>query len=208
MGERAEAAIAHEQVVGLQPRVQEPHLRLLVRAQREGQQFDDQAGGGIEQAEDLGHRKAAAGLLPTGLAEGGLRGGRVGGDRAGAIHEHRPQPAPPRRHGRRAHGLRRVAQQRLQHGQRQAHAGPAVRRRFHRALGEQAQVRHGGVEVQDLQQEQVNGSHRPVAPFAPHMAGLVAGLPDRLLREKGLQIVLDPIEGACETGHPWPPVFW
>lgn len=195
-------------VVGLKRRLQQPHLRPLVRAQGEGQQFDDQAGGGGEQTENLGHRKAAARLLPLGLAEGLLQGGGVGRDGAGAVHQHRPQAAPARRCGRAAHDLGRVAQQCLQHRQRQAQAGPAVRGRFHRGLGQEAQVRHGSVEAEYLQQQHVNGANRPAAALAPLMTGFDARLANGLVGEEGAQIELDSVERAGDTGHPWLPEFW
>ena len=49
VNERAEPAVAHQQVSGAQPRVQHPHLGLLVREQRKAQHLHDQAAERVEQ---------------------------------------------------------------------------------------------------------------------------------------------------------------
>jgi hypothetical protein len=102
----------------------------------------------------------------------------------------------PQRGIRRAlpHRRRGLEQQRLQHLQRQTHPRPAIGRRFDRRLAQVPQRGHGGVEVENLLNEQVNGLHRPQLPLSPAMLGLRAGRHDGLVGEKWTQIVLDPLQ--------------
>jgi hypothetical protein len=65
---------------------------------------------------------------------------------------------------RRVHRLRRLAQQPLDRRQRQAHPRPAVGRGVDRVPRQMPQAGRGGVEVQDLQDEQVQRLDRP--PFS------------------------------------------
>ena len=94
VGERAEPAIADQQVASPHQRVQLPDLRLLVGIQREAEHLDDQAGERVEQPQHLGHGKAAAGFLAGRLLERLLQRRHVGRDRARAVNQQRPQPAP------------------------------------------------------------------------------------------------------------------
>lgn len=198
MHERAEGAVAHQHVADAQQRVQHPDLGLLVGVQGEPQGAAHQPAEGVEQAQDLGHRKAAALLAPLGLAEGLLRVGRVGGDGAGAVHQIRPQPAPQLVGGRagREHRRRRLLQQRLEDLQRQPHAGLAVGRGRDRGLGQVPQVGHGGVEAQHLEEEQVDGADRPQLPLPPPVPGRPAGGQDGFVGEEGPQVLLDSLQRA------------
>lgn len=122
MGERAQTAIPQEHIAGLQLWMQDGHLRHVVRPQGSGQRLQQKAGAGVEQDQQMRHRKAAARLLHAGLAKLGLQLRRVRHGEAGAIDEKdaMAEPAAILRLHDRLQGLRDVLQQPLEDRQRQA----------------------------------------------------------------------------------------
>ena len=160
-----------------------------MRVQREGEQFDDQAGERVEESQQLGHGKAAPLLAPLGLAERLLQFRHVGGDRARGVDQAGPQPVPEAgpdsadtraRAGcqRLTHRRRTVPEQLLEHRQRQAHPRPAVRAGAQRVPGQVSQVGHRRVERQNLEHEQVDRRHRPELALPPLVPGTAAGVRD------------------------------
>ena len=213
--EGAEPPVADQQVALLEVRVQLPDLGLLVGVEREGEHLHDHAGEGVEEAKRLGDGEPASGLLAGRLPEGFLKFRRVGGDGAGAVDQERAQPAP-RTGGfptvaarvvvqRRAHRRGTVQQQLLQHHQRQAHAGTAVRRRHKGKPRQVAQVLDGGVEPEGLQHQQLYCRDRPEFTFPPIVALRVTGGHNRLVGQMCREVFPETIQRARDRCHPWPP---
>jgi hypothetical protein len=71
------------------------------------------------------------------------------------------------------------------------------------------QVSDGGVPVQDLQDEQLEGIGRVQQAIPPSMTRCGKEIIDTLpAAEAGERIRLDPTESRSDGGHPWPPVGW
>ena len=93
---RRESSIGHQDVARRQFRMHLGHLRLVVRAQRPGQQLDHQARRRVEHGQQMRLRKTAARALLTGLAKVVLQLRRVGHREAAAIDKVRAMSPPAR----------------------------------------------------------------------------------------------------------------
>ena len=77
MGERAKAAVADQNIVFGQIGMHVGDARHVVRAQRGAEHVQQEACAGVEQREQMHHRKAAAGRLTSWLSELFLQRRRV-----------------------------------------------------------------------------------------------------------------------------------
>src|SRR4051794_38841400 len=72
-----------------------------------------------------------------------------------------------------------------------------------------AQVGHGGVAVQDLQDEEAERVGRVEQAVAEDVTGLREEAVDALAAaQAGEGVGLDAGEGRSDDGHAWPPVGW
>src|SRR5579884_3802006 len=206
MRERAEAAIADEDVAFAQLGMDCLDLRHVVRPQRRGDQAQQQAGGRIEERQQVHDREAAARLLGAGLAKSFLQLGRIGRGGAGAVDQKGAVAAPEGVGGRLRQAITNQKHEALEQGERQSASCLAIRLAAAVHAAEARYMIAGRVAVQDLQEEEMNGSGWIENAFAPAMFEGAAQIVDRSGREPMRDIRLDPFDGSDNTmGHPWPP---
>jgi len=190
----AERPIPDEHITRLEFAVREGCLGDLVRSQWRGQEFQEQTRAGVEQSQDAGNRDPASRGLIGRLPERGLQHGSVGHRDAGAVDEERPQPPPPPilAIDERADRVSDSGEEVLKYGQRQSGTGLAVRGGGERPPGQMREVGAGGVAVEDLEHEQVNGRDRVQNPIPPCVTDGRACPADRRGSEHNSEVVAKP----------------
>lgn len=207
MGERAEGAVADQDVAGTQVGVHGAGPRQVVGPARRGRDLDQEPAGRVKQGQQVHHREAAPRLLAGGLPVGFLQGRRIGHRRAGAVDQEGAM-AVPEFLARRGRGPAVLEQQQQAAGQGQGEARPRRAVRFPRAgaVPQAGDVGARRVAVQDLQHEEVDGGHRVEQPLPPGIAEGLAELAGRLRGEPVGDFGLDALDGGEDTtSHPWPP---
>jgi predicted outer membrane repeat protein len=107
------------------------NLRLVVRAERRGEHFDQQACRRVEHRQQMRLRKSTAAALLAGLAKVDLQFGSIGHRKSGPLGKERAMTVPPGLVATAPRRARRSFEQALQRRQRQSGTRPAVR--FRRA---------------------------------------------------------------------------
>ena len=198
MGERAEAAVGHQDIAGREQREDPGDARHVMRPQRRRDDLQQQPGAGVEQRQDVGHREAAALGLVAGLAEVGLQRGGVGHGERRAVDQEGAMAAPAAdRLGVGDQGLDHVAEQGLEDGQGEPATGLAEGGGGEGAAGQQRDVGQGGVAVEDLDEEPVDDGRRgQEAARAPGVSGGAAGGVDEVVPELGGEVLSEGVEGG------------
>ena len=157
-------------------------------------------GGEVEERQPLGHGEPAALLLAPGLAEVTLQLGPVGHREARAVDDPDPVAEPSRAaRGGGPEGPGGGLQESVEDGQGEPLAGLAVA-----AVGEgpAAEVGHmaaGGVAVEDLEQEEVDGGGGVEDACPPAVVDLAARLLDRLPGQAGGEVLAQASEDGDDT---------
>ena len=132
-----------------------------MRPQGRREDLQQQSGAGVEQRQDMGHREATACGLVAGLAEVGSQRGGVGHGERRAIDQEGAQAEPAAVGlGVGDQGLDHDAEQDAEDRQRQPGPGLAEGAVGEGAAGHQRDVGQGGVAVEDLDEEPVDGGGR------------------------------------------------
>ena len=151
----------------------------------------------------LGHREAAARPLGGRLAEVAPQLGGVGHREAGAVDEPDAMAAPAGAVGGRDRSAAAVRlQQVLPDGQGEPLAGLAVGAGGEGPAAEVDDVLAGGVAVEDLEEEQVDGGDGVEDAVAPAVADGAAGVADGVGAEAGGEVLPQPFGDGLEAmGH-------
>ena len=196
VGECAEGTVPDEDVAVAELRVQQSDTRHLVRAEWGDHGALKQPRAGVEQGQYPGNRETAPGGLIGRLSESLLQGRAIGHAHSSPVDEPGPMAMPEA--DRVVQGLARVdeaLEQHLEDGHGEPGAGLAVGRGGELEAAQAWQMAAGGVVVEDLQDEQMDGRHRvedPVTPAASH--GLTEGLQSDGFEPVG-QLVTDLSQG-------------
>ena len=173
--ERAEAAVAQEDVAGDEPGMELRRVGHVVRVERSGEDLQEHPRAGVEHGQEVGDREPAPGLLPAGLPEVGLEFGRVGHGERGAVDD---EDATSKPCGGVAGGVvERVgdgADQSAEDPQRQSAASEAVGGVGEDRGGEVGEVLDGGVAVEDLDEDGREGGFGVEEAFTLLMADVAA----------------------------------
>jgi hypothetical protein len=201
VGIRAEAAVAQQHIAGGQLRVGGRQLARLVGPQRGGGDPQEHPGREIEDRQELGQGEAAPRALGRGLAEVAPQLGDVGHREAGPVDDPDPMTAPAAgRLGGASQARRGGLQEALPKRQGQPLAGLAVGAGGEGPAAEMDDVLAGGIAVEDLEQEQVDGGDRIEDAVAPAMADGLAGVGDGLGAEAGGEVLPEACEDGSESG--------
>jgi hypothetical protein len=204
MGVGAEGAVANKDVAFLQLGMKMGDLVHVVCSQRRRQDFEEEAGAGVKECEQVGHGKAATRPLVSRLAEFALQFGSIGHAEAGAVNVESSMASPAAMvvH-RRAEGRPNALQQCLQDFQRETAASPAIGGLTENAVGEVFEPGDGEVAVEDLDDKEVNGRDRIQDAPAKVVAGFAANGGDLRRVENLGDLSLDTPQGSVNVlKHP------
>ena len=95
MGERRETAIGDQDIFLIQFGMHDSRVSQVVGVQRRGDQVEEQAGAGMEEGQQVSHRKTASLGLRQGLTEVRLQFRRVGHGETGTIQRPGAMAPPP-----------------------------------------------------------------------------------------------------------------
>ena len=185
------------------------HVLHVVRAERRDGHLRDQPAVQVEQAQHLRAGKAASLGLLAALPEVFLERRRVGHGQARAIGDPHAVTMPAIARcaagsGRVIHSLRAG----LEHLQRKPASGRAVTGGGKSPAAQTRYFSTRNVSGGDLPDEQRDGIGRLERRVAPLQLQFVADVFNDRVTENRTRAVLDPIQRAGDTDHPWPPVGW
>ena len=167
-----------------------------MRPQRRRGDLQQQAGAGVEQGQDVGHREATPLGLVARLAEVGLQRRGIGHGERRAVDQQDPMAEPESgRLGGRDQDLDDLAEDRLEDGQWEPATGLAEGGGREGSAGHQGDVGQGGVAVEDLDEEPVDDGRRgQEATIAPGMPGSSASRVDEVAAELGGEVLSEGVE--------------
>ena len=196
----AEPSISQHDVAGLQLPGDRRGLGHLVSPQRGRGRPEQHPGGEVEERQPLGHGEAAALLLATGLAEVTLQLGHVGHREARPVNDPDPVPEPSRtgRVGGSEGGGGRL-QERVVDGQWEPFASLTVGAVGEGPDAEMDDMANGGVAVEDLEQEEIDGGRGVEDASPPRVAGLTAGRFDGFSGQAGGDVLAQSVEDGDDT---------
>ncbi|MCG3132671.1 MAG: hypothetical protein FLDDKLPJ_03537 [Phycisphaerae bacterium] len=214
---RAESAVAHDDVAGRPLRVQIGRVLHVMRAQGRQDHIMQEAGLGVEQREQVGDGKSAAGLLPAGLSEVRLMLGSVGHGESRAVEQreamavpqcwHVSGTVPRRRHSDFLEALRHRVHPPPDQLQREALPRLTIGRSGESLARKVRQVGHGGVAMNHLQEKQVQRGVRIEGALSPSVPHRLAQPLHRTAFDKMRQVFTHLPQARCHRDHPWPPVL-
>jgi hypothetical protein len=160
-GEGAEATIGHQDITGRQQAEHIGEAGEVRGPQRCRGDLQEQAGPGMEQRQQVGHREATPHGLIAGLTEAGLQGRRVGHGERRAVDQEGAMAAPAADGlGVGDHGSDHLAKDGLEDGQGEPGAGHAEGGVAEGPAGQERDMGQGGVAVEDLDEEPVDVGRR------------------------------------------------
>ena len=179
------------------PRMEPRHVSHVMGVQRAGQDLQEHPRSDVEQGEDVGDREAASGPLAGGLAEMGLEFGSIGHRERGAVDDEDTMAEPAS--GVEGRGVERIgdaADQLLEDLQRQAGPSQAVGGGGEGLAGEMGEMTDRGISVEDLDQEDVDGSAGVEEGASPSMAAASTERVDGGAVEKWRGVLLETVKDA------------
>jgi hypothetical protein len=152
-----DTAIAENDVVLRPFRVQLSRMGHVVRPQRRDDHVVQEARLRVEKGQDVRDRETAAGFLPAGLAEVGLEFGRIGHGEPGTVDQCDTMTMPPRDTAGSFDPAGGRLDQPPDNLHRKTLSSLTIRRGAESLAREVRQVRHGGLPMNHLENEQVQG---------------------------------------------------